>query len=330
MLRAIRQKINYAIKDTGAVLGMNRAFFRQARGARILGYHGICRKDHTRFNNIFLRLDTFEAHLRFYKKYFNVISLEDYYAQRFSKDRFNICISFDDGYENNYKYVLPLLDQYKVPATFFITAVRSAGYDILWNDFLGILNRYGPARIEYKKEKFRKGAFNFYVSETTGLRLVETLRSAGFDEKADMMKALYPLVPFREKMEEEEYWRQMTESQIRELSDSEWATIGSHGFYHNDLGRISVADAEKELTGSKAFLENLTGKKIKAIAFPYGTYSQAAVAAAERAGYSQLLALTFHFPEDQSNPAMRERFIVNPFISVDNQMLATIKRSYAF
>jgi peptidoglycan/xylan/chitin deacetylase (PgdA/CDA1 family) len=318
------------MKDTGALAGMNRAFFREARGARIVVYHGVCHKDHTRYNNIFLRLKTFEEHLRYYKKYFHAVTLDEYYEGRFSEDRFNVCISFDDGYENNYNYVLPLLEKYEIPAVFFVTAIRQAGYDILWNDFMGILQRLGPRRLVYQNEVFFRGKLRHYFSGQDGQRLVERLRNMGFAEKAKLMEALYPEVRFREGRVAGEYWRQMTPEQIRALSRSRWVTIGSHGFYHNDLGRIPISDVEEELAVSKRYLETWTGKPVRSIAFPYGTYSPFAVTAALKAGYEQILALDYHFPEDHANPAMRERFIVNPYVSTDNQMLATIKRTYAF
>src|SRR5882672_1193036 len=142
------RKWNYSWNDLSSLAGLNQQRFQKAMGARIAVYHGICQTDHTRFNSIFLQLKTFEAHLQFYKKYFHVISLDDYYNQRFSKERFNICISFDDGFANNYKYVLPLLNKYQIPAVFFITAIREAGYDILWNDFLVLAQKYGPSKFQ--------------------------------------------------------------------------------------------------------------------------------------------------------------------------------------
>jgi peptidoglycan/xylan/chitin deacetylase (PgdA/CDA1 family) len=50
--------------------------------------------------------------------------------------------------------VLPLLNQYKLPATFFVTSIRDTGYDILWNDFLGIVSKYDPSKLLYKNELF--------------------------------------------------------------------------------------------------------------------------------------------------------------------------------
>jgi peptidoglycan/xylan/chitin deacetylase (PgdA/CDA1 family) len=323
----IRSKSQRWQRDIFWNLGLGADFFRNARGARIIIYHGVCREDHTRFNNIFLELETFKAHLAFYKKHFNVVSLDDYYNQRFSNDKYNVCLTFDDGLANNYKYVLPLLEEYQLPATFFITAIRDAGYDILWNDFLGIISRYGPATLEYNNEQFKKNRWNKYVSGA-GELLPEIIRSGGFDAKKAMMQRLGGLVDFRANKQEEDYWLQMTTAQIRQLSLSKYATIGSHSYYHNDLSRIPLADAATEMVQSKTVLENMIQKEVNALAFPYGAYTLEVAAAAKEANYKQLLAMDFFYPQDQTDPAMRERFTVNPFISVNNQMYANITGKY--
>ena len=316
-------------RDVNHLLGLDERFLRNARGSRILIYHGICLKDHTRYNPIFLKLKTFEQHLLFYKRYFNVISLDDFYKGHFSNDKFNIGITFDDGFANNYRYVLPLLNKYQLPATFFITSIREAGYDILWNDFLGLAGKHGPAKIFYKKEEFYKDRYNKYISIQNGKSLADTLRSGGFDIKAEMMKLLYPMVRcVTDKPNDEDYWLQMSKEQIRDLSLSPFATIGSHGYYHNDLARIDINDAAGEMQRSKQYLENIIDRPVNSLAFPYGTYTRNVVDAAKNAGYKQLLCMDFHFEDDHSDPMMKERFTVNPFINTINQMHATISRSY--
>ncbi|MFI5161106.1 MAG: polysaccharide deacetylase family protein [Sphingobacteriales bacterium] len=323
------RETKYLYRDIAHISGFDEQFYKNARGSRILIYHGICLSVHTRFNPIFLTLKTFEQHLKFYKKYFNVVSLDDYYLGNFRKDKFNVCITFDDGYANNHKYVLSLLEKYQLPATFFVTSIREAGHDILWNDFLGIIGKYGPKEISFKNELFRKCRFNKYISQKSGLSLTDIMRAGVFDVKAEMMELLYPLVPFREsKPNDIDYWLQMTSKQIRELSASPLATIGSHSCYHNDLSRIPIQEVAEDLRHSKWYIENIVDKAVNSFAFPYGTYTPQVTETAKKAGYNQLLATDFHFTEDHNDPTMRERFTVNPFISLINQMHATITRSY--
>jgi peptidoglycan/xylan/chitin deacetylase (PgdA/CDA1 family) len=321
-------KLKYAYNDVRSMFGLNDQLLKKTRGARIVVYHGICQADHTRFNSVFLRLKTFEEHLRFYKKYFNVISLDDFYNERFSKDQFNICITFDDGFANNYKYVLSLINKYQVPMTFFITGIRDTGGDILWNDFLAIVQKYGPQKFEFLNEQFYKNKYGRYVSNASNKYLTDQLREEGFESKEQIMNFLEPIVPFKANLNEKDYWLQMTRDEIMELSTCPFATLGSHGYYHNDLSKIPIADASNEMVNTKKFLENITGKEINSIAFPYGAYTREVVSQAKLTGYNKLLAADFLFPQDHSDRYMRERLIVNPYISVNNQMTAIINGKY--
>jgi peptidoglycan/xylan/chitin deacetylase (PgdA/CDA1 family) len=112
------------------------------------------------------------------------------------------------------------------------------------------------------------------------------------------------------------------------LSKSKWATIGSHGYYHNDLAKIPVSSSNEEMTRSRQFLESITGKEVKALAFPYGSYTKEVTKKAKDAGYSQLLATEFLFPDDTNDTSLRERLTINPFISNINQMHANITGKY--
>jgi peptidoglycan/xylan/chitin deacetylase (PgdA/CDA1 family) len=268
----------------------------------------------------------FEAHLQLYQQYCNVVSLDQYYAGDFNYEKFNVCITFDDGFANNFKYALPLLEKYQMPAAFFVTAIRDAGYDILWNDFLGIVSYYGPMHLDYQQRQYSKNKDGRYTERGTGKTLVEYLKEERFDAKAEMMNNLRQLFP--EKPDEEEYWKQMTPDEIRELSRSQFVTIGSHGYYHNRMDKLSLDDMSKEMADSKNYLQHLIDREIKAFAFPYGNYSRDMVEEAKKLGFTQLLAMDFFYPEDKDDDSMRERFTVNPFLSANNQMYATIAARY--
>ncbi|MGF7081298.1 polysaccharide deacetylase family protein [Mucilaginibacter sp. UYCu711] len=328
----IRSKLSRKLKgykhDVRYYLGLDKAFYKQARGSRMLIYHGLCQHDHTRFNPIFLTAKTFGAHLKLYKKHCNVVSLDDYYKGNFSDEKFNICLTFDDGFANNYKYVLPLLEKYQIPAAFFITGIANEGYDILWNDFLGIVSKYGPQNITYKNRQYYKGKYDLYYAADSSITLKDQLRATGFAEKADMMKMLYPLVPFKNEEQHTDYWLQLTTEQIKQMAASLYVTIGAHGYYHNDLAQISTNDAFNEMLHVKQYLEELIKKPVTSLAFPYGSYNQQVVNDAKRAGYKKLLAMDFYNDSDGQDETMRERLTVSPFISPVNQLHATITCKY--
>ncbi len=321
------RRVRYLQGDITHFIGADKSYYEGARGSRILAYHGICQNEPTKFNTLFITAQTFEQHLSYYKRYFILVSMDDYYLQRFSSTKFNICLTFDDGFANNHAYALPLLHKYQIPATFFVTAVGAAGYDILWNDMLSIAGKYGPAALTVKDQTYHKNNNRHYV-DAEGISLNIKLRQRGFCEKAELMRLLDKFCPFRRNGQHHDYWQQMTAEQIRQMAASPYVTIGSHGYYHNDLAGITTAEAAKELAQSKQYLQNITGKAVNSIAFPYGSYNQAVVNAAKACGYTQLLATDYNQPGDGADAAMRERLTINPFISTPNQMYANVRGTY--
>ena len=65
-------------------------------------------------------------------------------------------------------------------------------------------------------------------------------------------------------------------------------TIGSHAVTHRSLARMSIAEAEEEILGSRAVLEREFGQPITSFAYPYGTladFNDKVAAALRRGGY---------------------------------------------
>jgi peptidoglycan/xylan/chitin deacetylase (PgdA/CDA1 family) len=327
LLTRFRSELNQVQKEANWRLGIGKSSVIQARGSRILVYHGICKSHPLKFNTIFLTKDSFETQLKLYKKYFDLVSLDEVFFDHKQGNKFRLSLSFDDGFANNYHYVLPLLEKYEVPASFFITGIRDAGYDMLWNDFLCIAGHYGPETFTWQEEVYEKKQDQRYYSVSSGQRLNENLRLTLFDKKLELMHSLDPTGEFKTRVDKD-YWLQMNREQIRKLSSSKWVTIGCHGYYHNDLAKIPFDAVKAELAQSKRFLEQVTGKEVKALAFPYGSYSETVKSIAKEIGFKQLLATELMSPADASDPMLKERFTVNPFISPINQLHANISGSY--
>lgn len=76
----------------------------------------------------------------------------------------------------------------------------------------------------------------------------------------------------------------MTPSQVKEISDK-GHEIAGHTITHPHLPNLSQANLIKELTDSKTYLENLTGKKVNSFAYPYGEMNMNVKTHVAQAGY---------------------------------------------
>ena len=76
-----------------------------------------------------------------------------------------------------------------------------------------------------------------------------------------------------------------TWEQAKEMEDSGLIEIQSHTASHAALGEVSETDLVTELRKSKYEIEKNLGRECDMIAFPYGSYTEAVVAASHAAGY---------------------------------------------
>lgn len=73
----------------------------------------------------------------------------------------------------------------------------------------------------------------------------------------------------------------MSWSEIRELANR-GIEFGSHTRTHPDLSRLAAAAVEREMTESKAAIEDVVGKQVTTFAYPFGKFGNAARQIAER------------------------------------------------
>jgi peptidoglycan/xylan/chitin deacetylase (PgdA/CDA1 family) len=63
--------------------------------------------------------------------------------------------------------------------------------------------------------------------------------------------------------------------------------IGSHGHRHAPLVRLGDADLERDLSHSKAILEDIVGNRVVHLSFPGGSYDERVLAVARAVGYER-------------------------------------------
>jgi peptidoglycan/xylan/chitin deacetylase (PgdA/CDA1 family) len=329
-LKILSQKVSYHVRCTATDflcnMGARELVLREQAGARILLYHGIDQINNTQLNARFLAKNKLYEQLKYCKEHFHIVGLDDYFAGNFAPGKMNIAITFDDGYLNNLELALPVLEDLQIPATFFVTAINSTTYPMLWTDYLDLVNmRYRHPTV-IQGEVFEHNGKEYVNPKKQSLKAICKRKDWTF--KSSIYDTFPELLSDPVCKEFASYWQVMNESQLRQLAASPWASVGSHGYYHDDLGGIPTEDAVKLLRKSKNYLEEVLAQEITALAYPNGAYTPALVAAAKRLGFAQQLIVNYNQAADQEIPEIRPRLTVNPFISLDNQIRAILRGDY--
>jgi len=105
------------------------------------------------------------------------------------------------------------------------------------------------------------------------LRLAQMLQDAG-------LKGTFYVAPGSREFPERDL---LSSRQVNDLSGA--FEIGAHTLTHPRLTRVSLADARREIAGSKLALEEITGKEITTFCYPGGAYTAAHVQMVRDAGY---------------------------------------------
>ena len=81
-----------------------------------------------------------------------------------------------------------------------------------------------------------------------------------------------------------DYWgERLSDDAIRALSEK--FEIGAHTLTHADLTKLSLDEAEKEIRGSKQWLEEVTGKPVGMFCYPRVRYTREVRDLVEKAGF---------------------------------------------
>lgn len=318
----IKQRLRWQAIDLKHKLGLNNNFDTTQPGGRILIYHGIDLSGQTEINSRFISVAEFEKHLNWLKNSCEVVSLEDYFKGVRHPDKLTVAITFDDGYKNNFTLALPLLQQYQLPATFFVTTSPLEGLNILWPDLLDMAGFYLNVELVYKDEKFKYSRHKGYISITNGSNLKSLLMKADLNSIRTFIRNHHFLLKEIQSEDCKLYWELMNEDELNAASKSPYITLGSHSVVHSSMTKITSAEAREELVNSRAKLMGISGLPVTSFAFPFGDYTPELVEMAISVGYEQVACVDYRF-DSQSN--LYDRFGINPHISFPVQV-AEIKR----
>jgi len=228
--------------------------------------------------------------LSFKSKGYQFVSLDNLYDWLQNKKKIKqkfICLTFDDGYRDNFTHALPILNKHGVPATIYITNCLPNGNGILWwylfedyvksANLLTITSSYFSKSFHWRTEQ---EAFNQFGEIGN---LIKTIPPRELDQV--LMKSFNIT-----KEDFENLCRNLSMSwdEIKQISEEPLITIGAHTMTHLSVKQHDEALVLNEMVDSKKELEKHIGKKVSHFAYPFGgeyDVSKRDVLMAEKIGF---------------------------------------------
>ncbi|MBI2413179.1 MAG: polysaccharide deacetylase family protein [Deltaproteobacteria bacterium] len=251
-------------------------FFKAASWAtrkspRVFMYHRFSSDDRARGR---VSAHIFKWQLGVLSKGWRVITLGEYTAilrRGQSPPSYTVVLTVDDGYRDFYKYAYPCLREFSLPATFFPTVNFLDGKWLWWD------------RINYAFEKTGKKKFVFEFSgksfdidlgtaekkERSCLKLSDFCVKADNDLKWALIGELEKGLDVKMPPSPAEDYRAVSWEELKELH-ANGIEIGSHTLDHPIVSRIGIDTLKKELSLSKARLEEFLGAKVASFCYPNG------------------------------------------------------------
>ncbi|NNG24211.1 polysaccharide deacetylase family protein [Massilia sp. ML15P13] len=176
-----------------------------------------------------------------------------------------IAITFDDGYRSTHDLALPILREYGLAATVFVTTGH-IDHGSMWNDVILEATR----RLSGEKLELHDIGFGSYPLHTmqdrqqTARALTERSKYLPPPMRARLNRKLETLVgsPLEQEL-------MLTRDMLLTL-DRNNIEIGGHTITHPILNCISDDEAHAEIVGNKQELESILGKPLRLFAYPNG------------------------------------------------------------
>lgn len=248
----------------------------------------------------------FESHIHIIKKKYRVVSLAELTEQvQQQKIKPNtVAITFDDGFADNVHIAYPILNQFQLPASFYITTDLVDTHDVFWWDqlqtifletphlpavFKGVIGNElielqtgndGILTNEMKSQIKNWRAEQPFINERIKCYYEIWSRLRGFpdDQKKSVLTILAAWASLS--LTATDANRVVNVKELQVLASDSLMEVGCHTCSHPALAEHKEATQRQELERSKVQLKKWIGKSVTGLAYPHGSYNQTTLSVA--------------------------------------------------
>jgi peptidoglycan/xylan/chitin deacetylase (PgdA/CDA1 family) len=259
----------------------------------ILTYHRVVSDDMVGEEHIqpgmYVRVQSFEAQIAYLSSRFVVLPLEEllrlWQTGRLDWRKSYCVITFDDGWQDNYRYAFPVLRKYRVQATIFLATDYVGTTHWFWPDRMAFL--FGEARKRMSGEDRRRALVGLRreisgIGEAAGC-LASYLESDPVDTdglieqcknlSADVIQWFVAALSQAFRIEIPDTRVLLNWNEVREMA-AHGVTFGSHSCSHRLMTQIAPDEAKKELRNSWEAMLMQQIKPLPVFCYPNGNCNQ--------------------------------------------------------
>lgn len=236
---------------------------------KVLLYHSVIGNKYSIKNTDYgaHSIDEFKLQMKFLKKILIFITADEFISKIKEKKPFKnkeCLLTIDDGYRNIICNILPVLEEWQIPALIFINDAHIRETKWLW------FNRFHALRLrgEVTLERLQDFA-QLNLKETNDL-----LRKLGAPDANNTASEI-----------ERELFDGMNENELRQICNHPLITIGGHTSAHlrmpNETDEVLLNDIKE----NKTYLEQFTGYPLQHFAYPEGFTDQRSAGIIAASGY---------------------------------------------
>jgi peptidoglycan/xylan/chitin deacetylase (PgdA/CDA1 family) len=264
-------------------------------------------------------VSAFDRQIAFLKQKFQIFPLSDLVARRRAGQAMPanaVALTFDDGYEDFYRFAYPVLKRHAAPATLYVVSRFVDGSQWLW-----------PDRIEYAVKRTELPEIGLDLGPIRGRWVLgsEEERLTAWSDIADHCLTLGPertqelTTLLAERLGVElpalppDEFRSSSWEQLREMAAGN-VEIGSHTRTHPRLSLLPDGALHEEIAGSKREIEAQLSRPVASFAYPQGAkwdFDERCKSESVSAGYASAVA-GYYAPDVLGDLFAIKRVAVSP------------------
>jgi len=156
-----------------------------------------------------------------------------------------VWLSIDDGWKDNIHNIIPIINEYKIPITFFISTDPVENQGIFWWTFF---------------EKCKDQLPNYFIGSLSDIKRIK---------EKDRKK----IIQYLKKNCKKRILREVMEiKEVKSLAQNPLVSIGSHTVHHAITINCTDDELVYEIDESKEKLRKWTNKEIKCFSYPNGRF----------------------------------------------------------